>query len=208
MPCAGAGSSSGDQAASQAADATSPEKEEAGQKGPLAPAPEPTEVTLLVEASAEAARSADRALDKDVHFGETYEYRAQRVARVTVDGRYNGVGRGAVGPVRWGCWTCFHPRCRRDWPRWRLPERMEGQPAIDLSWQPDTETDLAGYIVYRREGSGDWQRISPAQPVVGPAFQDAHVQPGHSYSYSVSAIDQGGHESGRSSEAEETVPGP
>ena len=24
-------------------------------------------------------------------------------------------------------------------------------PAIDLNWQPDTEADLAGYFVYRRE---------------------------------------------------------
>jgi fibronectin type 3 domain-containing protein len=83
-----------------------------------------------------------------------------------------------------------------------------GAPAIDLSWQPDTETDLAGYIVYRREGTGDWQRISPAEAVVGPAFHDAHVEAGHSYSYVVSSVDQGGHESGRSAEAQETVPGP
>jgi len=82
------------------------------------------------------------------------------------------------------------------------------EPAIDLSWQPGAEADLAGYIVYRREGAGDWQRISPPQPVVGPAFHDARVQPGHIYSYAVSAIDQGGHQSARSAEAQESVPNP
>ncbi len=94
-------------------------------------------------------------------------------------------------------------------------------PSIDLSWLPDTEVDLAGYIVYRREpgvpndrssslgwDAGAWQRISPAEPVVGPAFHDANVQPGHTYSYAVSAIDREGHESARSAEAQETVPGP
>jgi hypothetical protein len=34
------------------------------------------------------------------------------------------------------------------------------------------------------------------------------VQAGHTYIYAVSAIDQGGHVSGRSAEAEETVPNP
>jgi hypothetical protein len=34
------------------------------------------------------------------------------------------------------------------------------------------------------------------------------VQPGHTYMYAVSAVDQQGHESARSAEAEETVPGP
>ena len=82
-----------------------------------------------------------------------------------------------------------------------------------LSWQPDTEADLAGYIVYRRElaatgAGGAWQRISPTQPVVGPAYHDTNVQPGHAYAYAVSAIDQEGHESARSAEAQETVPGP
>jgi fibronectin type 3 domain-containing protein len=80
------------------------------------------------------------------------------------------------------------------------------QYAIDLSWQPVTDADLAGYAVYRREGDGDWQRISPAGPLVPPAFHDPQVQPGHSYRYAVSSIDQGGHESARSTETEETVP--
>ena len=35
-----------------------------------------------------------------------------------------------------------------------------------------------------------WQRISGDQPVVGPAFHDDHVLPGHTYRYSVSAVDK------------------
>jgi fibronectin type 3 domain-containing protein len=79
---------------------------------------------------------------------------------------------------------------------------------IDLSWQPDTEEDLAGYIVYRAESDGDWKRISGAQPLTGPAYRDAAVEAGHSYRYAVSAIDLTGHESKRSAEAQETVPNP
>ena len=82
------------------------------------------------------------------------------------------------------------------------------EPSIDLSWQPGTEADLAGYVVYRREADGSWRRISSAQPLVPPAFHDGQVQSGHTYRYAVGAIDQGGHESARSAEAEETVPGP
>ena len=78
-------------------------------------------------------------------------------------------------------------------------------PAIDLSWLPGAEADLAGYIVYRRDvGTSSaalaWQRISPAQPVVGPGYHDPNVQPGHTYAYSVTAIDQQDHESARSAE--------
>ena len=80
--------------------------------------------------------------------------------------------------------------------------------SIDLSWLPIAEADLAGYAVYRREGDGAWSRISPQQPVVGPGFHDPHVQPGHTYRYAVTAIDQLGHESARSEEAKETVPSP
>ena len=87
-------------------------------------------------------------------------------------------------------------------------------PAIDLSWLPNTEVDLAGYIVYRREQVPEgqpaepWRRVSAEKPLVGPGFHDADVQPGRTYAYAVSAIDHEGHESPRSAEAQDTVPGP
>jgi fibronectin type 3 domain-containing protein len=77
---------------------------------------------------------------------------------------------------------------------------------VDLDWEPNTEADLAGYFVYRREGSGDWERISPTVPLVGPGYHDAHVEAGHTYEYAVTAIDQSGHESLRSTPAQEAVP--
>ena len=87
-------------------------------------------------------------------------------------------------------------------------------PSIDLSWLPNTEADLAGYVVYRRESplegqaAAPWRRVSPQEPVVGPAFHDTDIQPGRTYAYAVSAIDHEGHESARSAEASDTVPGP
>ncbi len=173
-------------------------------EGPLSPQPEPTEQNLLVEARAKA----DRALDKDIHLGETYEYRAQRVARVSVDGRTLELDGQMSTPVRVEAKDVFPPDTPTGLAAVATVGENGGAPAIDLSWQAGTEADLAGYVVYRREGDGGWQRISPAQPVVGPAFHDGQVQAGHSYNYAVSAVDQGGHESARSAEAEETVPGP
>jgi hypothetical protein len=177
-------------------------------QGPLAPPAEPVERKLLVEASGQAGRGPDRAMDKDIRFGETYEYRAQRVARVKVDDQTLELDGPLSAPVRVEAADVFPPAAPAGLAAVAISGENGGEPAIDLSWQPDSEADLVGYIVYRREGGGDWQRISPAQPVVGPAFHDAHVQAGHSYIYAVSAIDQGGHESGRSGEAEETVPNP
>jgi fibronectin type 3 domain-containing protein len=77
--------------------------------------------------------------------------------------------------------------------------------SIDLSWQADAETDVAGYRVYRREGA-EWRRISGDQPVVGPAFHDTDVQAGHTYVYAVTAVDTRGNESQRSAEASDSVP--
>jgi fibronectin type 3 domain-containing protein len=87
------------------------------------------------------------------------------------------------------------------------PARNGVAASIDLSWEPVAEPDVAGYFVYRRENADAWQRISPAAPVVGPGFHDALIESGHKYRYAVSAVDQGGHESARSAEIEETAPG-
>jgi len=183
-------------------------------QGLLAPPPEPLEQSLLVDSGAQSdqsAQSLDRTLDKDIRFGQVYEYRAQRVARVTAGSQTLELAGELSAPVRVETVDIFPPAVPTGLAAVATAGENGAEPAIDLNWQPVTETDLAGYQVYRREAGGAngiWQRISPAQPLVAPAFHDNQVQPGHTYRYAVSATDRGGHESARSAETEETVPNP
>jgi len=174
--------------------------------GTLPVAREPIEQNLLLESSPGAAPA--QALDKSIVFGNTYEYRAQRLVRDSVDGKTAELDGELSAPIRVEALDVFPPAV----PTGLAAVATAADPAsvtpasIDLSWQPNTEPDLAGYEVFRCEDLTPWQRISGDQPVIGPAFHDAHVLPGHTYRYGVSAVDKGGHESARSAEAAETVP--
>lgn len=82
------------------------------------------------------------------------------------------------------------------------------QPAIDLTWNPDLERDLAGYFVYRRtpqEPPSAAVRLN-SEPVEAPAYHDTAIRAGNAYVYSVSAVDHHHNESARSEEASEQVP--
>jgi fibronectin type 3 domain-containing protein len=79
------------------------------------------------------------------------------------------------------------------------------KPFIDLTWTPNSESDLAGYVVYRRNGSGDFVQVSPPS-LKAPAWRDNDVQPGGTYVYAVSAIDVRGNQSARSEPAQESAP--
>lgn len=79
------------------------------------------------------------------------------------------------------------------------------RPAIDLTWTPNTEDDLAGYNVYRRTGSGPPVKIN-AELVKTPAFHDPNVTVGENYFYSITAVDLRGNESTASAETSEAVP--
>ena len=76
---------------------------------------------------------------------------------------------------------------------------------IDLTWAPNTEGDLAGYNVYRREDGGTFKRIN-SELVKTPVFRDPDVTPGRQYFYSVTAVDLRNNESAKSEEAHEAVP--
>jgi len=80
------------------------------------------------------------------------------------------------------------------------------QPSVDLTWAPNSDLDLAGYNVYRREENGTWTRLNPA-PVPTPAYRDSNVAAGRTYSYAITALDTHGNQSVRSPETSETVPG-
>jgi hypothetical protein len=86
----------------------------------------------------------------------------------------------------------------------------EGQkPFVDLIWAPVTNSDLAGYNVYRSEANGAAERMAiklNSELVKTPSYRDNAVASGKTYNYSVSAVDVRGNESQRSEETSEAVP--
>ncbi len=85
-----------------------------------------------------------------------------------------------------------------------------GGPAIELSWQPNTEADLAGYNIYRSElpepRDGPGYQKQNAKLILGPAYRDDTAEVGKTYFYTVTAVDKMGNESERAAEAAASVP--
>jgi hypothetical protein len=141
-------------------------------------------------------------LDTGFAWEKTYDY---RVTVVTVVGRPDGpeqVEGDDSSSVRIVAHDVFPPA---------MPTGLQAvfsgpgqKPFVDLIWAANSETDLAGYNVYRHESGGEPTKINTEQ-VKSPAFRDSNVLPGHEYLYSISAVDESGNESPRSEEAAETV---
>jgi hypothetical protein len=77
---------------------------------------------------------------------------------------------------------------------------IAGERSINLIWDPNSESDLAGYLVFR--GTGDkLDQVTPA-PIADPTFTDG-VQPGVRYVYAIKAVDKAGNSSAWSERVEE-----
>jgi hypothetical protein len=152
----------------------------------------------------EAPWGSLRLVDHNFEWEKTYWYRATVVTVIHVEGKPDRAFESAdTAPVKVFAHDVFPPA---------VPSGVQAvfsgvgqQPFIDLTWTPDTDADLAGYNVYRREGDGEARKIN-ATVVTAPAFRDMNVASGHRYLYSVSAVDVRGNESGRSEETSEAVP--
>ncbi|MBS1813433.1 MAG: fibronectin type III domain-containing protein [Acidobacteria bacterium] len=84
------------------------------------------------------------------------------------------------------------------------PPNEHHKAAIDLSWDPVSDEHLAGYFVYRADGNLAPQRIV-AETITGTSYHDEAVVLGHTYTYTVTAVDRTGNESQHSAPAEETI---
>jgi len=117
------------------------------ERGLLTPPADLIEQTLLVEPSV----NSDRALDIHIRFGQTYEYRAQRAVIIPGNGQTLELASHFSSPIRIDAADVFPPSV----PNGLAAVAGAGQdrlpPAMDLNWTPNTESDLAGYFVYRRE---------------------------------------------------------
>jgi hypothetical protein len=166
-----------------------------------APPQEEALVTLLV--TPHGGKDAGKALDKTALPARHYEYRAERLMRVDSGGHVTETEGASSGQVRVETKDVFPPAP----PQQLAAVADPGQGSIDLSWSANTESDMAGYVVYRHEADGKPVRISPGDAlVIAPSFRDSTAQSGHNYFYSVSAIDTSGNESPRSAESKETLP--
>lgn len=164
-------------------------------------APPPEELTLEVDLD---KTDPGEALDRDATLDHVWRYRVERVLRVEADHHALEIEGTPSETVTIDAKDVFPPAV----PRGLVAIADEQAHAIDLSWTPDTEADLAGYFVYRRDVTAGTsaERVSGASPVVPPSFTDANVKPGDRYAYSVSAVDRDGNESVRSNEVEEKLP--
>jgi hypothetical protein len=155
--------------------------------------PNPTEVHLKTPTD---QPDAGGTTDPSAHKGETYTYTAQRVRSLTLNGHHLELRSPISSPITLALTDTFPPQP----PTGLVAVPAGTDAAVDLSWQPNTETDLAGYHVYRQEltasnqPQGSSQRLTQT-PVTGPAFHDATAVAGHHYAYRVTAIDATGNES-------------
>jgi hypothetical protein len=147
--------------------------------------------------------------DDNFEWEKTYDYRILVVASASVAGGAPVVFEGDTSsPIQVFVHDIFPPA---------VPTGLEAvfsgqfpgqQPAIDLTWNPNMDRDLAGYFVYRRLQNDPATASAKlnAQPVPSPSYRDTAIQSGNTYVYSVSAVDLRGNESKRSEETSEKVP--
>ena len=82
-----------------------------------------------------------------------------------------------------------------------LPEAVRTR----LVWRVSEAADLAGYIVYRRQGSEkEWARLTK-EPIDKPEYSDMTAAPNQAHFYRVTAIDKAGNESAPSAEVRAAV---
>jgi hypothetical protein len=175
-----------------------------------APAKEPAESHLRVT----AAEDAGGTIDRGAQIGRSYRYMAQRVRTLNVGGKTLEVRSVPSASVTVAVRDVFPPETPVGLvavPGFAGADDAARKPAIDLSWEPDGEPDLAGYRVYRRELDGTtpevWRTLGAVLMTV-PAYRDLSVGSGQRYAYRVTAVSGAGNESGPSAEVVETAPAP
>lgn len=162
---------------------------------------------LELSESGEAANIELR--DDTFAWEKTYEYRVAITATAKVpDGEMVAFDAAVSNPLELFAHDTFPPATPSGLQA-VFSGALAGQaPAIDLTWTPDVDRDLAGYFVFRRlqqESASSALRLN-AQPIKAPAYHDTAVVAGNMYVYSVSAVDERGNQSQRSEEASERVP--
>ncbi len=126
----------------------------------------------------------NRFADKSFQFGTTYYYMIRSVSKEgTITAESEDSSEFALKPV-----DVFPPKS----PTGLTTVFADGK--MNLLWDPNLESDFAGYHVYRSEDGSTFHRIS-TELLKSPTFRDENIQAGGKYYYRVTALDTAGNES-------------
>ncbi len=78
--------------------------------------------------------------------------------------------------------------------------------SVTLQWDPNSESDLAGYNIYRSGNSGWGYTKLNSGLITTTTYVDGAVSPGQTYYYVCTAVNTSGAESGYSNEVSATIP--
>jgi hypothetical protein len=141
-----------------------------------------------------ATTAAPEYLDASAEFGKTYTYQVLAFAAVPPHGEaQSDLSDEKTIPYK----DEFPPAA---------PAGLIATPSpasVELSWNSNTEPDLAGYRVYRSLDGGAFEKVADVNEI--PAYSDHAVERGKTYRYTVTAMDKSGNESGRSAAVEATL---
>ena len=132
--------------------------------------------------------------DGSARLGDTYTYRVRAVLE-TVRGRVVSQYSEEA--------SLFHRDLYPPEPPRQLT-LVAGREFLSLAWFPNSEADLAGYHVFRRQGRGDFQRLT-ATATQRTSHEDRDLLKGPVYSYRVTAVDRAGNQSSYSNVVSDTL---
>jgi hypothetical protein len=163
----------------------------------------PAQAKLLAAPALLAVAPSASYADTQIEFGKAYLYVVRAAATYDAEQVESADSSPAVVLAR----DTFPPAPPQNLIAILVPAGGDAPARIELSWSISPEPDVAGYQVYRAEPEGTSPQKISRELLPVPAFRDMWVEPGKRYTYTVTAVDRAGNESGPSAPVSESTPG-
>lgn len=130
-------------------------------------------------------------LDAQINFGDTYTYSVRSVVGNPGKELESADSNASVILAK----DTFAPSAPENLVVAAVPAQQGAPARLELSWQINPESDVAGYNIYRSDQDGVPGTRQNTELLPTPAFRDMNVVSAKRYFYSVTAVDRSGNES-------------
>jgi hypothetical protein len=140
--------------------------------------------------------------DAQAEFGKTYVYSVRSVAKYPEEALESGDSNWVTVTPK----NVFPPAAPQGLVVVYVPAADATPAHLELSWAINSESDIAGYNVYRSEQEGASGTRMNSELLLTPAFRDMNALLGRRYFYTATAMDRSANESPASAAAPGGVP--